>query len=55
MINEPGRPIVLYDGVCGLCDKFVQFVIRRDRAEEVRFAALQSETGKGSPAHVRLA
>jgi len=46
MINEPGRPIVLYDGVCGLCDKFVQFVIRHDRAEAVRFAALQSEPGK---------
>ena len=46
MINEPGRPIVLYDGVCGLCDKFVQFVVKRDRAESVRFAALQSETGK---------
>ena len=46
MINEPGRPIVLYDGVCGLCDRFVQFVIRRDRTETVQFAALQSETGK---------
>ena len=46
MINEAGRPIVLYDGVCGLCDKFVQFVIMRDRAEMVRFVALQSETGK---------
>ena len=46
MINEPGRPIVLYDGVCGLCDKFVKFVVKRDRAEVVRFAALQSETGK---------
>jgi len=46
MMNEPGRPIVLFDGVCGLCDKFVQFVIRHDHAEAVRFAALQSETGK---------
>ena len=46
MINEPGRPIVLFDGVCGLCDSFVQFVIKRDKAEVVRFAPLQSGIGK---------
>ena len=46
MINEPGKPIVLYDGVCGLCDSFVQFVIKRDRAEVVRFAPLQSDAGE---------
>jgi predicted DCC family thiol-disulfide oxidoreductase YuxK len=46
MTNESGGPIVLYDGVCGLCDNFVQFVMRRDRAAAIRFAALQSETGK---------
>ncbi len=46
MINESGRPIVLFDGVCGLCDRFVQFVIKRDSAEVVRFAPLQSGIGK---------
>ena len=35
-------PILLYDGVCGLCNRFVQFILRRDRAEIFRFAALQS-------------
>ena len=45
MINESGRPIVLFDGVCGLCDSFVQFVIKRDSAEVVRFAPLQSGIG----------
>jgi predicted DCC family thiol-disulfide oxidoreductase YuxK len=35
-------PILLYDGVCGLCNRFVQFVLRRDREAIFRFAPLQS-------------
>jgi predicted DCC family thiol-disulfide oxidoreductase YuxK len=37
------NPIILYDGVCGLCHRFTQFVLRRDRKDRFRFAALQSE------------
>jgi predicted DCC family thiol-disulfide oxidoreductase YuxK len=36
------NPILFYDGVCGLCNRLVQFVLRRDRAGIFRFAALQS-------------
>jgi predicted DCC family thiol-disulfide oxidoreductase YuxK len=36
------HPILLYDGVCGLCNGFVQFVLRRDATGMFRFAALQS-------------
>ena len=35
-------PILLYDGVCGLCNRFVQFILRRDRDAIFRFASLQS-------------
>jgi predicted DCC family thiol-disulfide oxidoreductase YuxK len=35
-------PIVLYDGVCGLCNRLVQFILRRDQAGVFRFASLQS-------------
>lgn len=35
-------PIILYDGVCGLCNRFVQFVLRRDKKAVFRFASLQS-------------
>ncbi|PYX56478.1 MAG: thiol-disulfide oxidoreductase [Acidobacteria bacterium] len=35
-------PIILYDGVCGLCNRLNQFVLRRDREGIVRFASLQS-------------
>jgi predicted DCC family thiol-disulfide oxidoreductase YuxK len=38
----PGGPIVFYDGVCGMCDRAVQFVLRHDTAQRFRFAALQS-------------
>ncbi len=37
--------LVLYDGVCGLCDRFVQFLIRIDRHDRLRFAALQGDLG----------
>ena len=38
-------PIVFYDGVCGLCNRTVHFILRRDKAARFRFAALQSELG----------
>jgi predicted DCC family thiol-disulfide oxidoreductase YuxK len=36
--------IVFYDGECGFCDRSVQFVLRHDREQKFRFAALQGET-----------
>jgi predicted DCC family thiol-disulfide oxidoreductase YuxK len=36
------HPILLYDGVCGLCNRLNQFVLRRDPAGVFRFASLQS-------------
>ncbi len=40
------HPVLLYDGVCGLCNRTVQFVLKRDQAEVFRFAALQSALGR---------
>jgi predicted DCC family thiol-disulfide oxidoreductase YuxK len=37
------NPILLYDGICGLCNRFVQFILKRDRNDRFRFAALQSD------------
>jgi predicted DCC family thiol-disulfide oxidoreductase YuxK len=40
---DPSRsPIVLYDGVCNLCDSTVRFVLLRDPEARIRFAPLQS-------------
>jgi len=36
------HPVLLYDGVCGLCNWTVQFVLRRDGEKRFRFAPLQS-------------
>jgi predicted DCC family thiol-disulfide oxidoreductase YuxK len=36
------HPIILYDGVCGLCNRLNQFVLRRDPDGIFRFASLQS-------------
>jgi predicted DCC family thiol-disulfide oxidoreductase YuxK len=37
------EPVLLYDGVCGLCNRLVQFLLRRDRHDRLRFASLQSD------------
>ncbi|MCO5052562.1 MAG: DCC1-like thiol-disulfide oxidoreductase family protein [Verrucomicrobiae bacterium] len=38
--------IVFYDGVCGLCQRWVRFLLQRDKAQTLRFAPLQGETAK---------
>jgi len=38
--------LILFDGVCNLCNGFIQFVIRHDQHNRFRFAALQSGTGQ---------
>ena len=37
------NPIVLYDGVCGLCNRLTQFLLKRDVHDRLRFASLQSD------------
>lgn len=37
------NPIVLYDGVCGLCNRMVQFLLKHDKHDRLRFASLQSD------------
>lgn len=44
MPNSSGEnPIVLFDGVCGLCNSLVQFLLKRDNRNRLRFASLQSD------------
>jgi len=37
------NPIILYDGVCGLCNRLVQFLLKHDKSRRLRFASLQSD------------
>ena len=43
-VRHDARGLVLYDGVCGLCDRTVQFLLDVDRHGVLRFAPLQGET-----------
>lgn len=45
-VETSKSPILLFDGVCNLCNATVRFTIRRDRKGIFKFAALQSETGQ---------
>lgn len=38
--------IILFDGVCNLCNGFVRFVIKQDTKGKIKFCSLQSETAK---------
>jgi len=40
---SPSCTLVLYDGVCGLCNRLVKFLLHHDRADRFRFAPLQTE------------
>ena len=53
MENLPkDKKIILFDGVCNLCDNTVQFIIKRDKKDIFRFVALQSETGQQIVKHI---
>jgi predicted DCC family thiol-disulfide oxidoreductase YuxK len=39
---EEGRPVILFDGVCNLCNGAVKFILKRDPAGKFLFASLQS-------------
>lgn len=40
------KKIILFDGVCNLCDNSVKFIIKHDKNDLFRFVALQSELGQ---------
>ncbi|TDD94856.1 thiol-disulfide oxidoreductase DCC family protein [Flavobacterium cellulosilyticum] len=47
MLNLPkNKKIILFDGVCNLCNSAIQFVIKHDKNDVFRFVAIQSELGQ---------
>ncbi|WP_396150788.1 thiol-disulfide oxidoreductase DCC family protein [Flavobacterium sp.] len=46
------KKIILFDGVCNLCDSSVQFIIKHDKKDIFRFVALQSELGEKILKHI---
>lgn len=43
---EITQPVILFDGLCNLCNKAIQFIIKRDRKSIFYFASLQSDFGR---------
>ncbi|MCF6129534.1 thiol-disulfide oxidoreductase DCC family protein [Flavobacterium sp. AS60] len=48
------KKIILFDGVCNLCDSSVQFVIKHDKKDIFRFIPLQSELGQKMINHIGI-
>jgi predicted DCC family thiol-disulfide oxidoreductase YuxK len=45
-MQQQGKAIILFDGVCNLCNSAVQLAIRNDPAGYFKFASLQSDAGR---------
>lgn len=46
VVDDIDHPVLLYDGVCNLCNGIVRFTVRFDSAGVFRFAPLQSSVGQ---------
>ena len=40
------RPIIVFDGACVLCNRWVQFIVQHDVRKQFKFASMQSEPGR---------
>ena len=47
-MDAEAKPIIFFDGKCGLCNNFLDFVMRYDRGSRFLFAALQGNTARES-------
>lgn len=43
---KKSKKIILFDGICNLCNGAVTFIVQRDKHDHFRYAALQSEIGR---------
>lgn len=46
------KKVILFDGVCNLCNSSINYVIDRDKNDVFRFVSLQSELGKTIKQHI---
>ena len=45
-MSRTDQPIIIFDGVCNLCEFSVRFIVKNDRQARFRFVSAQSEKGK---------
>lgn len=48
------KKIILFDGVCNLCESSVQFIIKHDNKDVFRFIAIQSDLGQKIIKHIGI-
>jgi Uncharacterized protein conserved in bacteria len=46
MRTESTAPVIVFDGVCLLCSRWVRFLLKHDSAARYRFASMQSDSGR---------
>ena len=46
MINLKNKKIILFDGVCNLCNSSVHFIIKKDKKKQFLFTSLQSDAAR---------
>jgi len=51
MQTNDQNPIILFDGICNLCNSSVQFIIKRDKKKQFLFASLQSDAAENILLH----
>lgn len=49
-----GKKIILFDGVCNLCEASIVYVIKHDKKDIFRFVALQSDLGQAILKHIGI-
>tara|TARA_R110002073_G_scaffold4213_2_gene28015 strand:- start:1454 stop:1864 length:411 start_codon:yes stop_codon:yes gene_type:complete len=54
MNPSQNKPIILFDGVCNLCNTSIQLIIKKDLKEQFLFAPLQSDAGQRILLHNKL-
>ena len=45
-MSTDARPVIVFDGVCVICNGWVRFLLRHDRQRRYRFAAMHTESGR---------
>ena len=45
-MEKTDQPIIIFDGVCNLCEYSIQFIVNHDRQARFKFVSAQSERGK---------
>lgn len=48
------KKIILFDGICNLCESSIQFIIKRDKKDTFRYVAIQSEIGQKIIKHIGI-